>query len=276
MTTMTFELGFGGNSSSPRRAAARRNYLQTSRAVPAKNPSVAIATIRDGNDNVGLRRNLELMAVVGCAIAIHTAIIVAINQPASIEPIAKAPTPPLTIEMAPIQQPEPPPVIQPKPWPQVAKALPPIRKAAPPKPVVAPQPGASTPIVSNETPVEVEEPTPEAVQIAATPTPSPAPIAAPVEQVTEPRGYAGYRSNPAPSYPSAAQKRGLQGQVVLKVHVLASGQPDNIDVAKSSGHPVLDEAAVKAVATWVFDPAKRGQTPVDGWVRVPLIFKLNT
>ncbi|HVK56295.1 MAG TPA: energy transducer TonB [Burkholderiales bacterium] len=274
MTTMTFELGFGGASSSPRRAAARRNHLQTSRTISAECPPVAIATIRDGNDNVGSRRKLELIAVVGCAIAIHTAIIVAINQPALIQPIAKAPTPPLTIEMAPIKQPEPPPVIQPKPLPQVAKAPAPIRKAAPPKPVVAAQPDTSTPIVSNETPVEVAQPTPDTVQVATTPTP--APVAAPVEQVTEPRGYAGYRSNPAPSYPSAAQKRGLQGQVVLKVHILASGQPDNIDVAKSSGHAILDEAAVKAVATWVFDPAKRGQTPIDGWVRVPLIFKLNT
>jgi protein TonB len=29
------------------------------------------------------------------------------------------------------------------------------------------------------------------------------------------------------------------------------------------------------VLQWTFDPARRGQTPVDGWVTVPLNFKLS-
>ncbi len=93
--------------------------------------------------------------------------------------------------------------------------------------------------------------------------------------MTEPRGFAGYKNNPAPDYPAQAQDRGMQGQVILKVHVLASGHADNVTVAKSSGFRILDDAAVKAVLAWSFDPAKRGQTPIDGWVKVPLNFKLS-
>ena len=37
----------------------------------------------------------------------------------------------------------------------------------------------------------------------------------------------------------------------------------------------LDQAAAEAVRRWRFDPARRGQTPIDGWVTVPLNFKLS-
>ncbi|WP_122235428.1 TonB family protein, partial [Pseudomonas coronafaciens] len=40
------------------------------------------------------------------------------------------------------------------------------------------------------------------------------------------------------------------------------------------GVPALDEAAQAAVRQWTFIPAKRGDTPVEGWVNVPLAFKL--
>ena len=58
------------------------------------------------------------------------------------------------------------------------------------------------------------------------------------------------------------------------MHVLASGQPDSVTVAKSSGYQILDEAALKAVMQWAFAPARRGQAAIDGWVQVPLSFKI--
>jgi protein TonB len=81
-------------------------------------------------------------------------------------------------------------------------------------------------------------------------------------------------NNPKPSYPPAALKRGLQGKVLLRVHVLANGHPDKVDVLKTSGADILDEAATNKVATWEFEPARRGKTPIDGWVNVPITFKL--
>ncbi len=52
-------------------------------------------------------------------------------------------------------------------------------------------------------------------------------------------------------------------------------QPSEIQVQKSSGREALDQAAVKAVKRWSFVPAKRGDKAEDGWVSVPIDFKLN-
>jgi protein TonB len=111
------------------------------------------------------------------------------------------------------------------------------------------------------------------VAVAVAAPPAPAPVVVP-EPVTEPRGFAGYKNNPVPAYPAVAQRRGIEGTVLLRVHVLASGLPDDVKISKSSGQQILDEAAVKAVLSWTFDPAKRGKTPIDGTVSVPIIFKL--
>lgn len=62
---------------------------------------------------------------------------------------------------------------------------------------------------------------------------------------------------------------------MLRVHVDASGHPIGVQLHASSGHEVLDKAALAAVRQWTFVPAKRGATPIDGWVDVPLDFRLN-
>ncbi|MEI5068628.1 energy transducer TonB, partial [Pseudomonas aeruginosa] len=69
-----------------------------------------------------------------------------------------------------------------------------------------------------------------------------------------------------------------QGRVVkreITTTWLASGSPSEIQVQKSSGREALDQAAVKAVKRWSFVPAKRGDKAEDGWVSVPIDFKLN-
>ena len=112
--------------------------------------------------------------------------------------------------------------------------------------------------------------------VAAVPTPPPPP-AAPVhveEPVTEPTGYAGYLNNPAPVYPKAAQRLGMQGRVLLRVRVLASGQVGALEVKQGSGRELLDEAALAAVKNWTFAPAKRGSIAIDAWALVPIEFKL--
>ncbi|WP_242665803.1 energy transducer TonB [Paraburkholderia ginsengiterrae] len=96
------------------------------------------------------------------------------------------------------------------------------------------------------------------------------------EQLTEPSFGAAYLRNPPPSYPGVAQQRGWQGTVLLKVHVDASGRPDHVGLASSSGHDSLDDAAIEAVTNWRFVPARRGDLATDGWVQVPIVFKLGT
>ncbi len=92
--------------------------------------------------------------------------------------------------------------------------------------------------------------------------------------VTAAKGYAGYLSNPAPEYPEVALDRGWEGVVMLRVKVSPTGSPLEINLKNSSGKKVLDETAVKTVKRWKFSPALRGNTPVEGWVDVPIHFKL--
>jgi protein TonB len=256
MSVLTFE----SLSAAPRRPAAQRSR----RAIAQVVAPVEIATqTEDRYANRKLApqgKKLALIIATVFAVAAHVGIVVYLNRPMSIEPLPRK-IPEMVMEFAP--PPPPPQVEPPKPIPQVAKAQP------------APRPApANIPVVQNA--VTTSEPTADTVQVAQA-VPPPAPPAAPPapEPVTEPKGYAGYLNNPAPSYPPAAQRRGLQGKVILKIHVLASGQPDNVTVAKSSGYDILDDAAVKAVTGWVFDPAKRGQKAIDGWVNVPINFKLS-
>ncbi|EGH14302.1 TonB, partial [Pseudomonas savastanoi pv. glycinea str. race 4] len=86
---------------------------------------------------------------------------------------------------------------------------------------------------------------------------------------------AGYLRNPAPEYPSLARRRGWEGTVLLRVHVLASGKPGEIQIQKSSGRDQLDDAALAAVKRWSFVPAKQGDVAQDGWVSVPIDFKIK-
>ena len=260
MTSMTFE----SIHHSPRRAAARRHA--PSPAIPVA--TVATALTRRTGGVVGVRNKRALFALLVLAVGLHAVVIMAVNQPVAFEQVPVVPKlAPVSIDIAP---PPPPPVVKPKPLPQVAK---PVARpvAAPPR--VAP----SVPIV-RQAPIDTA-PSADTVRVAqaapSAPVSVPVSAPAPVETVTEPRGYAGYLSNPAPVYPAQAQDRGLEGQVILKVQVLASGRAGTVSVAKSSGHRILDDAAIKAVSAWAFDPAKRGQTAIDGWVKVPLNFKLS-
>ncbi len=91
---------------------------------------------------------------------------------------------------------------------------------------------------------------------------------------TAPIGDAAYLHNPAPDYPQIAQDQGWEGRVLLRVHVLADGSPESVTVQTGSGRRVLDEAARDAVRNWRFVPARRGEQAVDGWVTVPIDFRL--
>jgi TonB family protein len=87
--------------------------------------------------------------------------------------------------------------------------------------------------------------------------------------------YPDYRLNPKPSYPQVAKRRGYEGTVLLKVLVSRAGKAEVVEVERSSGYGVLDEAALRAVRQWLFVPAKVGGEPTDSWVMVPVTFKLS-
>lgn len=93
--------------------------------------------------------------------------------------------------------------------------------------------------------------------------------------VTPPSFSAAYLRNPAPRYPLAARRAGEQGTVTLRVLVTRDGQPARVSVEKSSGSTHLDEAALEAVKTWRFTPARQGAEPVESWMLVPVVFRLE-
>jgi protein TonB len=84
-----------------------------------------------------------------------------------------------------------------------------------------------------------------------------------------------YRINPAPKYPRIARRRGYQGTVVLDVLVDRNGKVGDLRVYTTSGHSILDKAALTSVKDWAFEPGMRDDQKVEMWVRVPIRFQLN-
>jgi len=93
---------------------------------------------------------------------------------------------------------------------------------------------------------------------------------------TPPLFNAAYLRNPAPAYPAIARRSGDQGTVMLKVLVSPEGAPVRVELDQSSGSKPLDSAALDAVKGWRFVPARRGAQNIEGWVRVPVVFKLES
>lgn len=106
------------------------------------------------------------------------------------------------------------------------------------------------------------------------PAPPVRPPAPPAPVVRAHEG-ANYSKNPRPGYPARAVREGWQGEVLVRVQVQANGRAGILKVHRSSGHPLLDDAALTAIKSWSFVPAYQGERPVSGWVTVPIVFRLQ-
>ncbi|MEX2223646.1 MAG: energy transducer TonB [Candidatus Rokuibacteriota bacterium] len=87
------------------------------------------------------------------------------------------------------------------------------------------------------------------------------------------RPLGGYQTTP--HYPEAARREGAEGVVTLRFEVLTSGKVGTVQVQRSAGRPDLDRAAMEAIRTWRFEPARRGKETVAVWVILPVRFELN-
>ena len=107
-------------------------------------------------------------------------------------------------------------------------------------------------------------------------TKPPAFVTTPVQQVAglNEREAADFTSNPPPTYPRAAVAQGLEGTVLLRLHVSNRGDVIEVEIIRSSGHGVLDRAAVAAVSRWKGSPARRWGRATDSVEVLPLRFKL--
>lgn len=156
--------------------------------------------------------------------------------------------------------PQPPlPVTVEKPKPQAPSTLAPQRVETPPAP--------QTPVLSEQG--ELVPDIPDAPVAPTTPT-----ITAPAAPL--PGVRLEYARAPAPSYPRAALRAGVEGTVLLQVLVDVDGRPLQVDVNRSSGDRRLDLAARDQVLRhWRFRPAIRDGRAVQAIGLVPINFSLD-
>ena len=187
--------------------------------------------------------------------------------------LAVAPPPPLVPDAPPrdMQQVAAPPPVQPLREVQQAEA-PPV--SPPPEPT--PEPAARQPPRPRTPPRPPARP--PAQQSAPAPNPGAPQTLAGIGQalgaVVPPAPDTRFQ-NVAPSYPEAARLRGETGTVGLELSVDAEGRVTAVNVARSSGSPMLDAAARRAVVEWRFRPAARDGVPVAGSIRTSVHFRLQ-
>lgn len=76
-------------------------------------------------------------------------------------------------------------------------------------------------------------------------------------------------------YPLALLEQGIEGRVLLRLYVDASGKLilDSTRVAESSGYPALDSAALSGARDLRFSPALRNGRPVSAPFLQPVHFR---
>jgi protein TonB len=80
-----------------------------------------------------------------------------------------------------------------------------------------------------------------------------------------------------PEYPAVATRLGEQGSVRLSIKVDANGMVTEASVLTSSGHDVLDSAAIAWVkAHWKYKPARRNGIPIAVTAQAIVTFRLST
>lgn len=188
-------------------------------------------------------------------------------KPIAVQLLRERASPPAPLPVARV---EPQPPQPPRKNPPQARPHPAPKPPPQPREPVAPQvnapavPFAPAPAGSNTS----------AVQAPATQAPpAPAP-AAPVK--TGVSISASYKAaNRKPPYPRLSRQNDEQGVVQLRVFVQADGTAGKVELAATSGYPLLDESARNTVQTWRFNPATVDGKPVGEWYRLSVPFTLN-
>ena len=164
---------------------------------------------------------------------------------------------------------------------RLIEELPDEEEPPPPPPEIdTPPPYVPPPEISIEIPVDTG-PTTAITNVtterpvAAPPPPAPKAVESAVVKTPPSTVGRGARIS-QPEYPPASRRAGEAGTVTLKVFVLDSGRVGEVQVAKSSGFPKLDEAAVKEVQrNWRLVPGKEDGKPVSMWHTFQVTFKLT-
>ncbi|HTT04920.1 MAG TPA: energy transducer TonB, partial [Steroidobacteraceae bacterium] len=76
-------------------------------------------------------------------------------------------------------------------------------------------------------------------------------------------------------YPDSSRRNNEEGRALVNVCVDTRGRVATVKVSSSTGHPMLDEAALKVAKAFRFKPATQGGKPVDDCVSLPVKFVLT-
>src|ERR1700678_4050619 len=129
---------------------------------------------------------------------------------------------------------------------------PPPDLAKPPPPYVPPPDIVIQQEATNTNAITVQHTQPQ----VAPPPPKPAGISAPALISGGAKCQTSY-------YPPIAVRLNQEGTTTVNVHVGADGSVSGVDIATSSGHDSLDQAAIKCIsAAWKFKPAQENGAAV--------------
>jgi periplasmic protein TonB len=196
------------------------------------------------------------------------------------EPVVEPPPAEATPEpvVEPVAELPPEPVPEPPPEPVAVAELPPEPAPEPipePLPTPTPPPTPPKPAAKRESAAKP----PRLIAAASARPPSAAANASSGGGATESAQAVSYAAEPTrqppPKYPAAAQRRGLEGKVMLRVRVSPAGAVEGVELLSGSSAEILDEAAIQAVRGWTFRPAMRLGVAVAAVVDVPVRFRLD-
>jgi protein TonB len=185
---------------------------------------------------------------------------------------ALAPAPALTVSLVASPAPEAPQASLPVPArasPPAAPTVPvpvvdPVELAAPRAVAVALAPGPSVDATAVSAP---------AVPASAADGPAPTTVAALERQVQI--SQVAYLNPPVLAYPLAARRLREQGLVQVRVRIDEQGLPERFAIERSSGHRLLDDAALQTVRATRFKPYRENGVAMPFWVVMPLLFELD-
>lgn len=78
-----------------------------------------------------------------------------------------------------------------------------------------------------------------------------------------------------PEYPKRSLRLRQEGVVWLRVLISETGKRQDIKLHKPSQYALLNQAAIKAVKKWTFDPNIVNGRAVQSWVEIPIEFKIQ-
>ena len=75
-------------------------------------------------------------------------------------------------------------------------------------------------------------------------------------------------------YPQLLRDAGVGGSCEVWIRISEAGIVQDVQVNQSSGHPALDNAAMRVGQTMEFSPAMNRDKQVPVWVSIPITFQV--